>query len=61
MWKILLISKIIQNITTKGYPLDAVKKNMVNWHLQNNAKKKTRNTLRLMKVIWLELILKRYI
>ena len=42
MWKILFICRIIQNITTKIEPLDAVKKEnhlWVNWHLQNNAKK----------------------
>ena len=49
--------------TTKIKPLDAVKAVKkenhlwVNWHLQNNAKQ-TGNTLRLMKVIWLELISK---
>ena len=43
MWKILFIYKIIQNITTKIEPLDAVKKEnhlWVNWHLQNNAKQR---------------------
>ena len=47
--------------TTKTKPLDAVKKEnhlWVSWHLQNNAKN-TGNTLRLMRVVWLELMLKR--
>ena len=44
--------------TTKSKPLDTVEKHhvCVNWHLQNNAKHRG-NTLRLMMVIWLELIL----
>ena len=47
--------------TAKIEPLDAVKKEnhlWVNWHLQNNVEK-TGNTLRLMRVIWLELTFKK--
>ena len=45
--------------TTNIKPLDAVEKEnhlWVNLHLQNNSKTNAGNTLRLMKVIWLELI-----
>ena len=52
--KILLVSIIMQNITTKTKPLDAVKKEShlwVTWHLQP-VLTNTGDTLRLMRVIW---------